>query len=233
MFSKHKFFVLKRKWILIALCLIFIIASVVVYFSAIRPTFQPKPLRTIVIDAGHGGIDNGTYGKITGVKESQLNLLYANSLKKMFEELDFKVVMTRKDENGLYSVTAANKKRSDMQKRKSIIDKSGAAIVLSVHMNSFSLPSCQGAQVFYASGNDSGKRLAQKVQNSLSQSFSNARKNAEVGDYYILNCTDKPSILVEFGFLSNPQEEKLLQDKDYMQKMCYSVLSGILEYFDM
>lgn len=233
MFTKHKFFVLKRKWILIALCSIFVIASVVVYFSAIRPAFQPKPLRTIVIDAGHGGIDNGTSGKTTGVKESQLNLLYANALKKMCEELDFKVVMTRKDDGGLYSVTASNKKRSDMEKRKSIIDKSNASIVVSVHMNSFSLPSCQGAQVFYALGNDDGKRLASSVQSSILKGFSNARKSADVGDYYILNCTEKPAILVEFGFLSNPKEEVLLQDKEYMQKMCYSVVNGILEYFDM
>ena len=69
------------------------------------------------------------------------------------------------------------------------------------------------------------------MQNSLQKSVDFSKKTAKIGDYYILNCTQNPSILIECGFLSNSEEELLLQDKDYMQKFCYSVFCGILMYF--
>ena len=228
---KLKFLTIKSKTIVaVLLCVLAIGAFCATYFP-IKASTSPKPLHTIVIDAGHGGIDAGASGKTTGVKESDLNLAYAKCLKSMCEEFDIGVVMTRKDENGLYSPTASNKKKSEMEKRKSIIDSSNADLVVSVHMNSFSLPSCKGAQVYYAMENQNGKELAESVQTSLSNSIEGAKKTAQVGDFFVLNCTDKPGILVEFGFLSNPQEELLLQDKNYMKSMCYSVLGGILNFF--
>ena len=228
---KLKFLTIKKRTIItILLCILAIGVFCGAYFP-IKASTTPKPMHTIVIDAGHGGIDAGASGKTTGVKESDLNLAYAKCLKSMCEEFDIGVVMTRKDENGLYSPTASNKKKSEMEKRKSIIDSSNADLVVSVHMNSFSLPSCRGAQVYYAMENKNGKELAESVQTSLSNSIECAKKTAQVGDFFVLNCTDKPGILVEFGFLSNPQEELLLQDKNYMKSMCYSVLGGILNFF--
>ena len=141
--------------------------------------------------------------------------------------------MTRSDMNGLYDESAPNKKKSEMERRKNIINTSNADLMISIHMNSFPLPSSSGAYVFYANGSDEGYSLAKSVQTSLCQSFDNAREYVSVGDYFVLNYSSIPSVLVECGFLSNPQEEANLKSDEYCQKFCYSLLVGILSYFEM
>lgn len=221
----------KRTSCIILLCIILICSAVGVCF-AVKATSSPKPEHIIVIDAGHGGRDGGTVGS-GGAIESQLNLDYAITLKQMCESFGFGVVMTRENMNGLYDENAPNKKRSEMEKRKKIIDESDADIVISLHMNGFPLPSAEGAQVFYGKGNEAGQALAESVTESLARDFESARDYCTVGDYFVLNCTDKAGVLVECGFLSNPSEEKLLQSREYRQKFCYSLLYGIITYFQM
>ena len=118
MFSKQRFIVLNKKWILLFFCFLFVVASVVVYFTAIRPTVMPKAEHVIVIDAGHGGKDGGAVGKTSGVSESELNLAFSKKLKKICQSFGFDVVLTRSDMEGLYSPTADNKKKSEMEKQK-------------------------------------------------------------------------------------------------------------------
>lgn len=230
---KTTFLTIKKKTIVaILLCVLAIGAFCGAYFP-IKANTTPKPLHTIVIDAGHGGIDGGAEGKISGITESQLNLEYALSLKEVCESFGFGVVLTRPDMNGLYQPDAPNKKRSEMEKRKQIIEDSNADIVISLHMNSFPLSSTRGTQVFYGKGNELGRALANSIQTSIIRDFPLSRKNSSVGDYFILNCHKKAGVLIECGFLSNPEEEKLLVQKDYREKMCYSILVGIIEYFQM
>ena len=228
-----KVLTLRKRAIVIGLCVLLCVAGVVIYFTAIRPTFQPKPQYTIVIDAGHGGRDGGAVGKTTGVTESLLNLQFALKLKELCENYNFNVVLTRKDMNGLYSAFATNKKKSEMQKRQEIIESSNPDVVISLHMNSFPVSSSRGAQVFYAEGNESGKVLGESVQKALHNEIDYAKSVAKVGDFYVLNCTEKAGILVECGFLSNAEEEVLLQQEDYQEKFCYAILYGILTYFSM
>lgn len=159
--------------------------------------------------------------------------MYARQLASLCEEFGMRVVMTRKDMNGLYDDNAPNKKRSEMEKRRQIINGSGADVMVSIHMNAFPLSSSEGAQIFYAKGSDSGFDLAKSVQTSVCSSFKNARDYVTVGDYYVLNVSEMPAILVECGFLSNPTEEQLLQSEEYCEKFCYSMLAGILSYFEM
>ena len=109
-----KVLTLRKRAIVIGLCVLLCVAGVVIYFTPIRPTFQPKPQYTIVIDAGHGGRDGGAVGKTTETTESYLNLQFSLKLKSICEEYGFKVVLTRKDRNGLYSVFASNIRRSEM-----------------------------------------------------------------------------------------------------------------------
>ena len=120
-----------------------------------------------------------------------------------------------------------------MEKRRQIINDSGADVMVSIHMNSFPLESSEGAHIFYAKGSEQGFDLAKSVQTSVCANFENARKYVTVGDYYVLNFSEMPSILIECGFLSNPTEEKLLQSEEYCEKFCYSVLAGVLSYFEM
>lgn len=227
-----KFITIKKRTLCALLLGIILICFCIGVCFVARATSSPKPEHTIVIDAGHGGRDGGTVGS-GGAIESQLNLDYAITLKQMCESFGFGVVMTRENMNGLYDENAPNKKRSEMEKRKKIIDESDADIVISLHMNGFPLPSAEGAQVFYGKGNEAGQALAESVTTSLSRDFESARDYCTVGDYFVLNCTDKAGVLVECGFLSNPSEEKLLQSREYRQKFCYSLLYGIITYFQM
>lgn len=192
----------------------------------------PNSKYIVVIDAGHGGIDGGSIGKNTGVYESKLNLEYANNLAKQFNKMGISCVLTRTNDNGLYEANAKNHKKSDMLKRKEIIQKVSPNLVISLHMDSFSLRSTNGAQAFYKKNNESGKVLAAKIQKQLLVNFDNAKLQEKVGDYYIVNCTDIPSVLVECGFLSNEVEEILLQDKNYQNKMCYAIMCGALDFLN-
>lgn len=226
-----KFLTIKKHTLCVLLVSVILICSVVGVCYAVRAASSPKALYTIVIDAGHGGKDGGAVGKETGITESYLNLQYSLVLKNLCEQYGFKVVLTRSDMNGLYSPFASNKKRSEMEKRKQIIEKTDPDLVVSIHMNSYPFSQTRGAQVFYADGSENGQALADKVQMVLSKNVEYAKKTEKVGDYYILNCTENPSILIECGFLSNPEEEVILQDENYMHDFCYNVLCGILLYF--
>ena len=224
---------IKRRTIIIFLCVLVCLVMIGVYFGLKTTSAQPNIKPTIVIDAGHGGRDGGAVGKTTGVTESLLNLQFALKLKDLCENYNFNVVLTRKDMNGLYSAFATNKKKSEMQKRQEIVESSNPDVVISLHMNSFPVSSSRGAQVFYAEGNESGKVLGESVQKALHNEIDYAKSVAKVGDFYVLNCTEKAGILVECGFLSNAEEEVLLQQEDYQEKFCYAILYGILTYFSM
>ena len=230
------FFSFKLKpllWSILAFVIVILSIFVGVKTSTATSIFDvPNSKYTIVIDAGHGGIDGGSVGASTGVVESELNLTYAYNLARQFNQMGISCVLTRTDENGLYDSSAKSLKKSDMLARKEIIEKTNPNLVISIHMDSFSLSSTSGSQAYFKKGSESGKILAQKIQKQLFCNFENAKKSEKVGDYYIVNCTDLPAVLVECGFLSNPQEEVLLQDKNYQNKMCYSIMCGVLDFLN-
>lgn len=190
---------------------------------------KPKGKYTIVIDAGHGGRDGGSIG-VNGSIEKELNLDYAKTLKKLLEKAGVNVIMTRDNDNGLYDEDANNKKLSDMRARRDIIRSAQPDLVVSVHMNSFPLDSCKGAKTFYQIGSDVSKSAAQSIQDSLYYYIDNASKSVGAGDYYILNCTNYTSVLIECGFVSSPEEEYLLNSDEYREKFMYSVYCGIIMY---
>lgn len=229
------FFSFRLKSLIIAV-IIFLTAVCIgtaVYVNA-KPTVNfnvPNSKYTVVIDAGHGGIDGGCVGKYTGVYESDLNLTYAYNLAEQFKQMGITSVLTRTNPNGLYDENAKSLKKSDMKKRKEIIDKVNPDVVISIHMDSFTLSSTKGAQAYYKRGNDTGAVLANCVQKQLTM-LPNAKKSAKVGDYYLVNCTEIPSVLVECGFISNEEEEKLLQTKEYQNKVCYSIMSGVIDFLN-
>jgi len=232
---KFKFFTIKLKNIIIFLCVVFIcFASSMFVLLNRNVSFASQPIgqKVVVIDAGHGGIDGGCVGKSTGVFESDLNLSYALTLEKMFKDVGVTCVLTRRNNKGLYDEGAKSLKKSDMQKRKQIIDNARPNAVVSIHMNSFPLASARGAQAFYKLDSKIGEDLAVCVQKQLCSTLKNTNKKAQVGDYYLVNCTDYPSVLVECGFVSNKEEEKLLQEKSYEKKLCYAIMCGVLDFFN-
>ena len=140
------------------------------------------------------------------------------------------VVMTRSTDGGLYSENADNKKLSDMRKRREIINNATPDLVVSLHMNSFPLDSCKGAKTFYQIGSDVSFNAAKSIQNSLNYYIDNASKTVSAGDYYILNCTNYTSVLIECGFISSPEEEALLNTDSYREEFVYSIYRGIMLY---
>ena len=219
--------VLKRKTIIkivsVALAIITVFSLSVGVSSSVSAT--AKLGKTVVIDAGHGGIDGGVVGSITGEKESEINLAIAKSLKNYLDRNGYSVVLTRKNSEGLYSNSAKNKKRSDMEKRKNIIENAKPDMVVSIHQNYYTLSSVEGAQVFYGESETSSE-YASVFQSHLNSQLGSDRV-AKEGDYYLLNCTPYPSVIVECGFLSNAREEKLLTTPTYQKKVAYAIFVAI------
>ena len=227
-------FVLKRRNIVIVAVLLVTVITFVVCFSALSKTAVGEASKNgikIVLDAGHGGVDAGVSGVNSKVKESELNLMITKRLANYLSDAGMSVVLTRSSQAGLYGVATKNLKRRDMEKRKSIIEKAKPNLVVSIHLNEFSVSSRRGAQVFYKKGDENGKLLANEIQASFNGIEESTRNfSALTGDYYILNCSSYPSVIAECGFLSNPKEEALLITNEYKNEVCYSMLLGVLEY---
>lgn len=183
---------------------------------------------TIVIDAGHGGIDGGVVSS-SGVKESTLNLAYAKTLGKLFGERGFNVAYTRKTEDGLYGLPTNGFKMRDMKERKRIIDEARPNLVISVHMNKFSASYRKGPQVFYQQGKSDGQALAYSLQQVFNDSTGNNHQ-AIAGDFYICREINCPAVIVECGFLSNDDEAALLQTDEHRNAICGTILEGVMLY---
>lgn len=183
---------------------------------------------TVVLDAGHGGVDPGVAAG--GVRESDINLLLVKELRQLFADAGFHVVLTRKNAGGLYGLPTPGFKRRDMTERRRIIREAAPDLVISVHQNSFpAQPSRSGAQVYYKKGDAAASRLAACIAAPLSRACG-GRCAALVGDYYILNCSAFPSVIVECGFLSNAAERKKLCTSAYRRTLARAVFGGALAF---
>ena len=224
-------FVVRKKMIaLFGIFLVVIFSFGFLLTSTITENVSTPVGITVVIDAGHGGLDGGSVGTTTGVTERDLNIVYAKKLTKFLQDFGINVVNTRLDTEGLYDDITDDYKLVDMKKRAEIINKSNAQILISLHMNKFTDSSENGAQVFFEQGNQDSENLANSIRDILVANFDNARNLTLAGDYYILNETEPIGVIVECGFLSNPTEEQLLQQEEYQNKICYSIYCGIINY---
>lgn len=190
---------------------------------------------TVVLDAGHGGIDGGVSGKVTGTPESEINLSIVKKMQVYFDRAGINCVLTRPTEAGLYGVLSKGFKKRDMQKRKEIIEEAKPAAVVSIHQNFYSSSSQRGGQVFYAKDNDGSKVLACAVQKWLNALYGDVVKDRKAlsGDYFMLNCTEYASIIAECGFLSNAEDEALLTTDDFREEVAYAVFTGVIEYLSV
>lgn len=188
---------------------------------------------TIVVDPGHGGRDPGKVG-VNGALEKDINLAIALYLRDYLEEEGINVVMTRTEDEGLYSESDTNKKRADLNKRVEIINNSGALFAVSIHQNSFTQESVKGAQVFYHAESGQGKILAEVLQQQIKDTIKdgNNRKAKANNSYYMLKYTECPMVIVECGYLSNQKEASLLISPEYQKKMAEAIHLGILKYLD-
>lgn len=223
---KHK--VLTHKFCIV---LVLFMLGVSLVFSGIA-TYSAGKFNgiTIVLDAGHGGRDGGSVGA-NGTIEKQINLAYTLALKEKLVKAGYRVRLTRTTDDGLYSEFATNKKLSDMKARFDIIKKANPNLMISIHMNSFKNKSAHGASTYYRKDDAASQNAANLIQQSLNTYCNASYTQGKVGDYYILNCSYYTSVLVECGFISNPEEEKLLNTAEYKDQFTTAIFKGILLYF--
>ena len=190
-------------------------------------------LPVVIIDAGHGGEDGGTTS-VSGVMEKFLNMEISQRLEQMLAFCGVETIMVRETDISVYSgncSTLSEKKASDLKNRAELINRTPNAVVISIHQNHYHEARYRGAQVFYAP-TDGSKLLAATVQDVLRTNLDPAnRRQIEAADtVYLMNHIRCTGILLECGFLSNPQEDLLLQDPNYQIKLVSTVSGALLQY---
>lgn len=189
-----------------------------------------KKKTTIVVDVGHGGSDPGKVST-DGIKEKDINLQIALYLKDYLIAENYTVYLTRETDCGLYDESVSNKKTSDLNNRIQFFNEKKADYVVSIHQNSYPDPAPHGAQTFYFTGSSDGEAFAKAVQDSLlKMDSSNTRQIKSSDSYFLLKHSSVPSIIVECGFLSNPEETAKLTDSNYQKKIADAICQGICNY---
>lgn len=193
-----------------------------------------KPI--VVLDAGHGGLDSGAVG-VTGVLEKNINLSIVLALREMLEMSGFQVVLTRDQDISIHDpdVTGIrNQKLNDMDNRLEIIQSYPDSIFLCIHQNNYTDPQYFGGQMFYNNNNPNNRTLAQIMQNKFAVlQPGNDREIKLSGDeLFLLKSNQNPSLMIECGFLSNPDEEAKLSTWEYQQKVAFTIYGGLMEYLD-
>jgi len=185
--------------------------------------------KCVIIDAGHGGVDGGATS-CTGVLESQFNLEIAKKLNDLLHLLGIDTEMIRTTDCSVYTQgsTIAQKKVSDLKERVRIVNSKNNAILLSIHQNTFPDSRYSGAQVFYAPTVGS-RELAQALQVAAIRTINPAsnRKVKKAEGIYLMQNIRCTGVLVECGFLSNPEEENLLRSGEYQRKLCTVIASTL------
>jgi N-acetylmuramoyl-L-alanine amidase len=216
---------MKIKKIIILFCILCVIFGI-----PIRANSEENNKKNIIlIDPGHGGIDGGAKSK-NGTIEKNINLLIATKLKQELENVGYIVYMTREEDSQLDT-----RKVKDLNARCQMKKDTKCDMFISIHQNIFPQESCFGAQVWYAS-NDNSKLLAENIQNSLKETIDDKNKRipkAAKEQYRILrDGYEGASILVECGFLSNYEEEHKLNSDEHQDKIVKGIISGVNKYFE-
>lgn len=194
---------------------------------------QPENKRVVVIDVGHGGKDPGKVG-VNQVLEKDINLQVALKLEKFLQQSDLMVILTRRDDGGLYDEDADNKKVQDMRRRIQLIEEVNADLVVSIHQNSYKDGSVRGPQCFFYNGSEEGEKIAGLLQEQLNEGLEVERpREAKANDsYYMLKKSTVPTVIAECGFLSNQEEALLLENEVYQEKLAWNLYLGIQRYFN-
>ena len=190
--------------------------------------------KTIIIDAGHGGIDSGAVS-CTGIYESDVNLQIALRLRDLAHLLGMSAIMTRDTADSLHTDgdTISAQKISDIKERVRIANTTPNAVLVSIHQNTFQDSRYSGTQVFYNSQSGS-KDLAENLQISFKQTIdnNNNRQPKKISGVYLMEHINCTGVLIECGFLSNPQEEALLRDEAYQKALCCVIAAGLNQYLN-
>ena len=196
-------------------------------FITVSENIGESPI-TITIDAGHGGYDSGAVGP-TGVLEKNITLPIALKVGEILSKNGINVVYTRTSDK----VAWPSNEGEDLQKRCDISDKANADYFVAIHANSADVSSVNGLETYYFQGSSKGQKLAESVEQELVQATGLKDRGVKTEGYYVLKNTNAVAILTEIGFISNPEQEKVLNTPEYQNKYAEAIATGILTHLGM
>lgn len=220
--------------LLAALAVVYVVQQV--HPGETVPVFARMPEQVLIIDPGHGGEDGGAVS-VFGQKESDLNLAIALQLDQLMGFYGVQTLLTRTEDVSIHdptAVTIREKKVSDIHNRTALVNQAEQATLVSIHQNAYPDPKYHGTQVFYGKQTLS-RPLAQGIQELVRQTLdpSNERSPQQVPDgVYLMNHISCRAVLVECGFLSNPEEDVRLRDESYQRKLAMVLGAGYLQFGD-
>mgnify|MGYP001947283304 CR=1 FL=1 len=233
-----------KRWLALIVILLCCLLVVIYETSASdNRFFLPEPLAgvKVVIDAGHGGIDGGASAE--NVVEKDITLAIAKKVERNLKRLGAEVVMTRTTDGDVLSehapgeefATLRERKKQDIFLREEIVKENNPDIFITIHANAIPGEKWRGAQVFYhKEGHPNSELLAKAIQSSIKEKLKNTDREAlAIKQIYLLKKAEAPAVLVETGFLSNPEERALLTDEKYQEKMADAIVKGIENYVNM
>lgn len=184
--------------------------------------------KNIVIDPGHGGVDNGTTGLTYRTKEKEVNLTVAQNIKQELEKRTAATVILTRDKD----IDLGRNQIEALKKRIQIADDASADLYISVHHDAFPDPSVNGITVHYSSHQNKGENLAKILLASIfKQSIDAKNRGVKDSDFYVLKNNSAPAVLLELGFTSNKEDEIRMVSKDFQSKTAISIVDGIIEFF--
>lgn len=220
-----------KKFVKLAVMLVFLAALMFAgrqLAEQVSASGEAEGRKKVIIDPGHGGRDPGKVGA-GEVLEKDLNLLVAEKIRKELEESGVQVVLTRTEDKELDQGEEGGRKLADMKARVALINEETPDLAVSIHQNSYSDPKVKGIQVFYYTDSLEGEKMALQMEKELaSLEETKVRESKANDDYYLLKNVEAPTLIVECGFLSCPEELKLLTDETYQQKLASAIARGIL-----
>ena len=184
--------------------------------------------KIICLDSGHGGTDSGAEAET--ILEKDLNLKLAKKLEKELISRGATVYMTRNGDYDL-STTTVNRKRSDLYNRASYINKINPDMYISIHLNATPSKKWRGLQIFYTNKNNQNRLIAETLTDYLKGELSYVRDVKKDNSYYMYKHINSPGILIEAGFISNPNDNYLLRNNNYQNKLILLISEGIEKYF--
>ena len=199
-------------------------------FTFVNAEEQKLKGKIIYLDAGHGGIDPGAMYR--EIKESEINLQITNELKKELEKQGATVYQTRIGDYDLSKINTKNHKRNDLETRAQLINDSNCDIYISIHLNSDPSPTWNGTQVFYTNKNEQNKIIAENLQKQFKEELKIKRELKQLKNMYLFDRIKKPGILIEAGFISNPNDRYKLKQPKYQQQMAEIITKGIIKYYE-
>ena len=207
----------------------FLVLICLVSYGQAKTVKDPLYQKTIFLDAGHGGPDSGALYR--NIYEKDINLSIVKKLEKKLKEKGAQVFLTRDGDYDLSVPYTVNRKRSDLSRRSNMINRLNCDLYISIHLNADTSTTYHGAQVFYDSKIKQNKKIAETIQADLKQYLYTTRDAKQKNDMYLFHRLDKPGVLVEIGYITNPNDRYLLMQKEYQEKVANILTNSIIRYF--